>query len=255
MKSTTLRLLADPLSGEPLNLEKDPTGTEWLSAPNTGGRYPIRDGMPIFISTADISGENAKYQKLYDRLAPFYDLSVRGYAWLRGHSERDRLTEYLQELEIHPGDQVLETSIGTGRNVHYLPPEAQYYGVDISWGMLQRCRRSAPGWNRDVELFQCGAEKLCFHDEAFDVVFHVGGINFFNDRRAAIREMLRVAKPGAKLIIVTRPKSWPNTPQPFQEPARFTTAVRGRSPRQSTCCCPRRPTCSVVKSPAVTCTA
>jgi len=33
------------------------------------------------------------------------------------------------------------------------------------------------------------------------VVFHFGGINFFNDKAAAIREMIRVAKPGTKFVI------------------------------------------------------
>jgi ubiquinone/menaquinone biosynthesis C-methylase UbiE len=33
------------------------------------------------------------------------------------------------------------------------------------------------------------------------VVFHVGGINFFNDRAKAIREMIRVAKPGSVVLI------------------------------------------------------
>jgi SAM-dependent methyltransferase len=32
-------------------------------------------------------------------------------------------------------------------------------------------------------------------------VFHVGGINFFNDRARAIREMIRVARPGSLLLI------------------------------------------------------
>jgi ubiquinone/menaquinone biosynthesis C-methylase UbiE len=30
----------------------------------------------------------------------------------------------------------------------------------------------------------------------------VGGINFFNDKAGAIREMIRVARPGTKLVIV-----------------------------------------------------
>ena len=34
-----------------------------------------------------------------------------------------------------------------------------------------------------------------------DVVFHVGGINFFSDKQKAIDEMLRVAKPGTKIMI------------------------------------------------------
>jgi ubiquinone/menaquinone biosynthesis C-methylase UbiE len=57
-------------------------------------------------------------------------------------------------------------------------------------------------WQRSAELFHGEAEHLPFCDETFDVVFHVGGINFFNDRAAAIREMIRVAKPRTKLLIV-----------------------------------------------------
>lgn len=38
-------------------------------------------------------------------------------------------------------------------------------------------------------------------NNCFDIVFHVGGINFFNDKARAIREMLRVAKPGSKIMI------------------------------------------------------
>jgi len=33
------------------------------------------------------------------------------------------------------------------------------------------------------------------------VVFHVGGISFFNDKGKAIREMIRVARPGSLLLI------------------------------------------------------
>jgi ubiquinone/menaquinone biosynthesis C-methylase UbiE len=35
----------------------------------------------------------------------------------------------------------------------------------------------------------------------FDVVFHYGGIHFFSDRSRAITEMIRVAKPGTKIVI------------------------------------------------------
>jgi SAM-dependent methyltransferase len=43
---------------------------------------------------------------------------------------------------------------------------------------------------------------LPFRDAIFDCVFHVGGINFFSDKARAIAEMVRVARPGTKIVIV-----------------------------------------------------
>lgn len=45
------------------------------------------------------------------------------------------------------------------------------------------------------------AEALPFKDDAFDTTFHIGGINFFGDKQAAIDEMIRVARPGTKVAI------------------------------------------------------
>lgn len=55
------------------------------------------------------------------------------------------------------------------------------------------------GW--PVELFLGNAEALPYRDNSFESVFHVGGINFFNDKRKAIEEMIRIAKPGARILI------------------------------------------------------
>jgi ubiquinone/menaquinone biosynthesis C-methylase UbiE len=52
-----------------------------------------------------------------------------------------------------------------------------------------------------VELFLGNGEQLPFRDDSFESVFHVGGINFFSDKKAAITEMIRVAKPGARILI------------------------------------------------------
>jgi ubiquinone/menaquinone biosynthesis C-methylase UbiE len=110
--------------------------------------------------------------------------------------------EYLKEMEIESGDRVLEVSVGTGANLQFLPRTAHYFGLDISWGMLRQCQRHVKRWQVETDLFQGAAEHLPFRDAAFDAVLHMGGINFFNDIAQALREMIRVAKPGTKFVIV-----------------------------------------------------
>ena len=53
-----------------------------------------------------------------------------------------------------------------------------------------------------MDLFLGTAEALPFKDESFDSVFHIGGINFFSDKRRAIEEMIRIARPGTNIVIV-----------------------------------------------------
>ena len=205
MQPEILALLCNPTSHAALEVEREPGERghlrEFLVDPKTGQHFPVHDGIPVFLPEGEISGSNRKYQVLYDRFAPFYDLTTGLYAHWKGMSVAVRLREYLDELEVTADSLVLEVSVGTGRNLQFLPRGARLLGLDISWGMLKQCQRNAARWKRDVSLFLGTAEQLPFKDEVFDVVFHFGGINFFNDKAAAIREMVRVAKPGTKFVI------------------------------------------------------
>jgi len=116
MDPEILPLLCDPLTHVPLELTSGPGGRAELVNPASGKTYPIRDGIAIFLDQADATGHNQRYQRLYDRLAPLYDLSMQTYAILKSGGLRKRRMEYLREMEIEPGDCVLEVSVGTGAN-------------------------------------------------------------------------------------------------------------------------------------------
>jgi len=195
----TLRILQSPASGAALTLVEE-NGHETLVSAQ-GERFPIRDGMGDLRSAEDMTGLNEKYNRLYETIGGFYDDSQRVVCALAGF-DRDRyVMSYLGRLEVKEGDSVLETSVGTGLNFKYLPRGTRLCGLDLSPEMLVNCRTNLQRWQRQGDLFVGNAECLPFADESFDVVFHVGGINFFNDRGKAIREMIRVAKPGSKILI------------------------------------------------------
>lgn len=155
-----------------------------------------------FIDSAAIDGQNKKYQRMYDKIAPVYNLSNKLYFWLKFGGEANYRRQFLDELEIREGDKVLEVSCGTGDNFRFLPKSIELHGLDISMGMLKTCQRHLRKWRLTASLYHASAEKLPFEDASFDVVYHVGGINFFNDKTQAIEEMIRVAKRGTKLVIV-----------------------------------------------------
>ncbi|NLM52226.1 MAG: class I SAM-dependent methyltransferase [Firmicutes bacterium] len=202
MQANILKLLRDPDNGCPLSYQTAPNGAEFLCEPKSGRIYPIKNGIPNFLHQRPVSGLNLKYQKQYDLLSPFYNFVTKTAIFLMGAKEADVRRQYLCELEIEPGMKVLEVSVGTGSNICLLPPYAQYFGLDISWGQLKQCQKNLKKLGLSAQLFLCDAEHLPFSDNQFDVVFHMGGINFFSDPALALQEMVRVAKPGSKIVVV-----------------------------------------------------
>ncbi len=188
-----LDLLCDPETHAPLA-----SSPGQLDNQANGRCYPVRSGIPVFVSEA--TGLNRKYQTMYDKLAPGYDVAERLYHFFT--RKKSYRLEYIPELEIQPGDRVLEVSVGTGANLAFLPRDIVFFGLDLSPGMLRKCHSKLHRLPFPAALFQGEAEHLPFRSEAFDCVYHVGGINFFNDKAAAIAEMIRVAKPGSKIVIV-----------------------------------------------------
>jgi ubiquinone/menaquinone biosynthesis C-methylase UbiE len=192
VNDSVLSLLCDPDTHDPL-VQRG----ESLLNPISGRCFTLRDNIPCFVG--ETTGLNRKYQRMYDRLAPFYDAAENLYFWMmRKEGIRGILR---QALHVPAKARMLEVSVGTGANLTRLPQDAELYGLDLSWGMLLRCRRKMRRLSRDVFLCQGEAERLPFRDSSFDVVFHVGGINFFNDRARALREMIRVARPGTRIVI------------------------------------------------------
>src|SRR5262249_18504429 len=100
--------------------------------------------------------------------------------------------------------------IGAGANLpllqQHLPldVDVEFWGLDYSLGMLLQC-----AWRTEwvypvprVRLLLGDAHSLPFQDSQFDRVLHVGGINGYRDRNAALGEMARVAKKGAPIVVV-----------------------------------------------------
>ncbi|RJP52904.1 MAG: methyltransferase domain-containing protein [Anaerolineaceae bacterium] len=101
--------------------------------------------------------------------------------------------------QIKPGERVLDVACGTGilaREVLSRTGAAEFVtGLDPSAGMLEVAKDLAPG----VEWRQGVAESLPFPDASFDVVVSQFGLMFFNDRSEALRQALRVLRPGGRM--------------------------------------------------------
>lgn len=165
--------------------------------------YPINQGIPEFVTPRRSGRLNARLSAMYDVGSWVYRGGSRLAFAALGLGEAAARREILDPLR--PRGRVLEVSIGPGVNLPYLvdrPDVGAIVGLDISRGQLRRCASYArrKGWQ--VDLVLGNGEQLPFADGSFDTVFHVGGINFFDDKAAALAEMARVAKPGTRVLVV-----------------------------------------------------
>jgi SAM-dependent methyltransferase len=98
---------------------------------------------------------------------------------------------------VAPGMRVLDVATGTG-NVA-LPAAAmgaEVCGVDITAEMLARTALRAGEAGLRVALSQADAEFLPFADDTFDRVLSSLGVMFASGDRRAVRELVRVCRPG-----------------------------------------------------------
>ncbi len=206
MKRATLELLCCPTCRTELIVREESSNTNEnegeLFCSHCGRSYIIKNGIVHFIDLQELEGLNRRFARFYNRWSHFETIIDR-LSFLPMGGERKARAEILHRLDLNNG-RVLEVSIGSGGNLPYLfesPGVGDVYGLDISLTQLTNCRRlvTSRGW--PVDLFLGKAEELPFKSDSFDSVFHIGGINFFSEKKKAVDEMIRVARPGTRIVI------------------------------------------------------
>ncbi len=107
----------------------------------------------------------------------------------------------LDAAAVAPGQRVLDVACGTGvlarDAVARVGDAGAVVGLDRNQGMLD----VAQGLSDQVDWRLGQAEAMPFADAAFDAVVSQFGLMFFEDRAAALREMVRVLRPGGTLAV------------------------------------------------------
>ncbi|HEU0214090.1 MAG TPA: methyltransferase domain-containing protein [Jiangellaceae bacterium] len=107
-----------------------------------------------------------------------------------------------------PYGTVLEIGAGTGffsLNLHQAGVVDDVHVTDISSGMVDAAKRNACMLGFDIEGRVADAECLPYADATFDLVVGHAVIHHLPDVEQAFREMLRVLKPGGRVVVCGEP--------------------------------------------------
>lgn len=131
------------------------------------------------------------YQRLYDRMAPFYAGAMRLLPVWRGYTETvlpwlDQVPATGSVLEIGPGPGVLLTQLAQRFRI--------VVGIDLSTGMLIRARRRLQNTGLSCRLVQGNAVHLPFPENTFDAIALTFTFSAIPNGLGAMQEMVRVLR-------------------------------------------------------------
>lgn len=181
----------------------DPRISEGLFCKVCGIRYTEEDGCIDFLGEAALAYTGRREEIIRNLYARAYTPLTNLMFLFCGGAARAR-DEVMSHLQLRMGDTVLETGTGPGENFRWMASRTQglhLFGIDIQRQMIKSCMANLERWGITADIFRADAEELPFTNDSFDVVFHLGAINLFSDKGKAIREMIRVARPGTHIVI------------------------------------------------------
>jgi demethylmenaquinone methyltransferase/2-methoxy-6-polyprenyl-1,4-benzoquinol methylase len=113
---------------------------------------------------------------------------------------------------VLPGNRVLDIAGGSGDLSRLFAKKVGKLGkvilTDINASMLSVGRDRMLDEGLAVPAMQCDAEKLPFPDNYFDCVSVAFGLRNMTHKDLALKEMLRVLKPGGRLLVLEFSHVW-----------------------------------------------
>ncbi|GHG46870.1 demethylmenaquinone methyltransferase [Flavimobilis marinus] len=147
------------------------------------------------MSRASLEKKPHEVASMFDGIARRYDLTNDLISLGQDRRWR-RLT--VDAIGAMPGERVLDLAAGTGASSEPLADAGvRVVPCDFSIGMLQVGKQRRP----DLSFTAGDATHLPFADESFDAVTISFGLRNVVDTPAALAEMLRVTRPGGRIVI------------------------------------------------------
>jgi demethylmenaquinone methyltransferase / 2-methoxy-6-polyprenyl-1,4-benzoquinol methylase len=147
---------------------------------------------------ADLGKDPARVSGMFDQVASGYDRTNTVLSL-----GNDRLWRIATTRAVAPraGQRILDLAAGTGASAVALAASgAEVVAADFSPGMIAEGMRRH-GAVPNLSFVEADATALPFGDAEFDTVTMSFGLRNVNEPKTALRELLRVTKPGGRIVV------------------------------------------------------
>jgi demethylmenaquinone methyltransferase / 2-methoxy-6-polyprenyl-1,4-benzoquinol methylase len=147
------------------------------------------------VTRASLDKQPQEVAAMFDGVAEKYDLTNDVLSLGQTRLWRKAVA---RAVDARPGDRVLDLAAGTATSsLPYRAAGAHVVPCDFSLGMLREGKKRHP----ELPLTAGDATRLPFRDDAFDAVTISFGLRNVHDTGRALAEMLRVTRPGGRIVI------------------------------------------------------
>lgn len=142
------------------------------------------------------------HQQWQEAAEAWYRWSPLLHRWLGNTTNK-----MLDMAEVTIGQKVLDIAAGAGEQsitaAKRVGPTGGVLATDISANILEYAKQMAvQAGISNIKTAVMDGENLTLEDETFDVVISRVGLIYFPDQQKALKEMLRVLKPGGKIAAI-----------------------------------------------------
>ncbi|QWW19874.1 demethylmenaquinone methyltransferase [Schaalia sp. 19OD2882] len=152
-------------------------------------------GAPTAVRRAELDKVPSQIASMFDHVATRYDLMN---TLLTGGMDHVWLAALRNAVALRAGQRLLDVAAGTGASSAAMAATgARVVACDLSEGMVEVGRFRHP----ELQFVVGDAMDLPFADSSFDAVTISYGLRNIPDPVRALREMLRVVRPGGRLVV------------------------------------------------------
>ena len=159
----------------------------------------------------EINQQGTKKLNLFqinERNAKQYDKNTNNYEF------RTQIIKFRKIITSYAKGKVLETGIGTGRNMEFYKSDADVIGIDYSSKMIELAINKLDELtalkrvNTSINLMKMDCEDLHFEDNYFDSVVDTYNLHCYYDYPLVLNNIKRVLKKDGHLLIIASGQSY-----------------------------------------------